>query len=169
MLSSKKTTQYLFYAYLILLTWGILFKFETRIGYIYFFQNTRFVNWVPFSAPLIANGNIVWEEMFFNLFFFIPMGVCLPLLKSQWSVWQIIYFGFLLSLLYEGLQFILAVGMTDITDLMLNTLGAGIGLLLYQLFLKLFKSHTRKWVNVIGLIIVTIPLSVLVLFVIIGF
>lgn len=169
MLSSKKTTQYLFYAYLILLTWGILFKFEMRIGYIYFFQNTRFVNWVPFSAPLIANGNIVWEEMAFNLFFFIPVGVCLPLLKPQWSVWQIIYFGFLLSLLYEGLQFILAVGMTDITDLMLNTLGAGIGLLLYQLFLKLFKSHTRKWVNVIGLIIVTIPLSVLVLFVIIGF
>ncbi len=107
--------------------------------------------------------------MVFNLFFFIPVGVCLPLLKSQWSVWQIIYFGFLLSLLYEGLQFILAVGMTDITDLMLNTLGAGIGLLLYQLFLKLFKSHTRKWVNVIGLIIVTIPLSILVLFVIIGF
>ena len=28
MLESKKTTRYVFYVYLILLTWGILFKFE---------------------------------------------------------------------------------------------------------------------------------------------
>ena len=43
MLASKKTTQYVFYAYLLLLTWGILFKFETNPGTIVFFLAPRYL------------------------------------------------------------------------------------------------------------------------------
>ena len=152
MLASKKTTQYVFYAYLLLLTWGILFKFETNPGSIVFFLAPRYVNWIPFSEPLIVNGKIVVAEMLFNLVSFIPLGVCLPLVKSPWPRWKIAGAGFLLSLVYECLQYILAIGATDITDLILNTLGVCVGLLLYQLFKKVLKSQTRKWVNILGIL-----------------
>ena len=168
MLASKKTTQYVFYAYLLLLTWGILFKFETNPGSIVFFLAPRYVNWIPFSEPLIVNGKIVVAEMLFNLVSFIPLGVCLPLVKSPWPRWKIAGAGFLLSLVYECLQYILAIGATDITDLILNTLGVCVGLLLYQLFKKVLKSQTRKRVNIIGMIVLGLAYLILLLLIVIG-
>lgn len=168
MLASKKTTQYVFYAYLLLLTWGILFKFETNPGSIVFFLAPRYVNWIPFSESLIVNGKIVVAEMLFNLVSFIPLGVCLPLVKSPWPRWKIAGAGFLLSLVYECLQYILAIGATDITDLILNTLGVCVGLLLYQLFKKVLKSQTRKWVNIIGMIVLGLAYLILLLLIVIG-
>ena len=168
MLASKKTTQYVFYAYLLLLTWGILFKFETNPRTIVFFSAPRYVNWIPFSEPLIVNGKIVVAEMLFNLVSFIPLGVCLPLVESPWPRWKIAGAGFLLSLVYECLQYILAIGATDITDLILNTLGVCVGLLLYQLFRKVLKSQTRKWVNIIGLIVLGLAYLILLLLIVIG-
>lgn len=168
MLSSKKTSRYLFYAYLILLTWCILFKFETRLEFLGFFSSPRVINWLPFAEPMIVNGNIVWAEMAFNHLFFIPFGVCIPLVREGWSPWKIIGAGFSLSFLYELLQFILAIGMADVTDLIFNTLGVVLGLLVYHLFLKITKTQTRKWVNTIGLIFVGLPLIVLILLVIVG-
>ena len=168
MLASKKTTQYVFYAYLILLTWGILFKFETNPGTIVFFLAPRYVNWIPFSEPLIVNGKIVFAEMLFNLVSFIPLGVCLPLVKSPWSRWEIAGAGLLLSLVYECLQYILAIGATDMTDLILNTLGVCVGLLIYQIFIRVFKSQIRKWVNILGMLSLGFAYFVLLLLHLIG-
>lgn len=168
MLASKKTTQYVFYVYLLLLTWGILFKFETNPAFIRFFAAPRSVNWMPFSEPLIVNGKIVVAEMLFNLIFFIPLGICLPLVKSKWSSWEIAGIGLLLSLFYECLQYILAIGATDMTDLILNTLGVCVGLLIYQLFIKVLKSQTRKWVNIIGIIVLGLAYLILLLLIVIG-
>ncbi|WP_409349814.1 VanZ family protein, partial [Streptococcus pneumoniae] len=99
MLESKKTTRYVFYVYLMLLTWGILFKFETNPEFIAFFLAPRYINWIPFSEPLIVDGKIVFAEMLFNLIFFIPLGVCFPLIKTNLSSLRIVGTGFLISLL----------------------------------------------------------------------
>lgn len=80
LLKSKKLTFILFYLYLFLLSWCILFKFETQLQFINCFQKERVVNWVPFTQPVIVNGDIVFAEMGFNLLFFIPFGVCLQYL-----------------------------------------------------------------------------------------
>ncbi len=104
MLESKKTTRYVFYVYLMLLTWGILFKFETNPEFIAFFLAPRYINWIPFSEPLIVDGKIVFAEMLFNLIFFIPLGVCFPLIKTNLSSLRIVGTGFLISLLFECLQ-----------------------------------------------------------------
>lgn len=82
--------------------------------------------------------------MLFNLISFIPLGVCFPLIKTNLSSLRIVGTGFLISLLFECLQYILAIGITDITDLTLNTLGVCVGLLIYQIFIRVFKSQTRK-------------------------
>ena len=55
--------------------------------------------------------------MLFNLISFIPLGVCFPLIKTNLSNLKIVGTGFLISLLFECLQYILAIGITDITDL----------------------------------------------------
>lgn len=59
MLESKKTTRYVFYVYLMLLTWGILFKFETNPEFIAFFLSSKVYQLIPFSEPLIVDGKIV--------------------------------------------------------------------------------------------------------------
>ncbi|MGT2933927.1 VanZ family protein [Streptococcus catagoni] len=168
MIASKKVTTFLFCLYLLLLTWCVLFKFETQFQYINFFQEKRMINWILFTQPLIVNGDIVFAEMGFNLLFFVPLGVSLPLMFPKWSYVKIIGSGFLLSLIYESLQFILAIGKADVTDLLFNTLGLCIGLLLYPLLVKLFKNRVRFWINVIGIVCIGIPAIGLILFVIIG-
>lgn len=115
LLKSKKLTFILFYLYLFLLSWCILFKFETQLQFINCFQQERVVNWVPFTQPVIVNGDIVFAEMGFNLLFFIPFGVCLPILAPNWTYKKIVSLGLLLSLLYETLQFILAIGINRFT------------------------------------------------------
>ena len=119
MLESKKTTRYVFYVYLMLLTWGILFKFETNPEFIAFFLASRYINWIPFSEPLIVDGKIVFAEMLFNLISFIPLGVC-------------------------------------------------VGLLTYQIFIRVFKSQTRKWVNILGMLSLGFAYLVLLLLHLIG-
>ena len=168
MLASKKTTAYLFMAYLLLLTWGILFKFETRLEYITPFMNVRHINWMPFSDPLIVNGEVVFAEMVINLLFFIPLGVCLPLIKTEWSIWRMMASGLFLSLLYESLQFLLAIGMTDITDVLLNTSGVLLGLVIHYLFAKFLQTHARKWINIIGILVVMPPFIILISLFILG-
>lgn len=168
MLSSKKTSRYLFYAYLLLLSWGILLKFETDLSFVTFFYGPRIVNWIPFAQPLVVNGKIVVAEMVFNTLFFVPLGLCLPLIKPDWKSLQVLSTGFLVSLLYEVLQYILAIGMADVTDLLLNTLGTCLGFLLYQLLIKLWKEKSRKWINILGLIFVALPLFLLLVLVILG-
>lgn len=123
---------------------------------------------IPFSEPLVVNGDIVFAEMGFNLLVFIPFGVCLPLIREEWSFRKILGCGFLLSFLYESLQYILTIGMADVTDLIFNTLGVGVGLLVYLIFTKIFKSKTRQWVNVVGLAVIGLSFIVLILLFILG-
>ena len=62
-------------------------------------------------------GNIIW---------FVPFGFLLKKLTKITTA-KIIFFGFLLSLFIETMQFIFGVGVSEIDDLLLNTLGAATG------------------------------------------
>lgn len=59
------------------------------------------------------------------------------MLKSNWSFIKKIIPIFLTSLIVEILQYIFAVGATDITDLIGNTLGGVIGIGIFYLLIKL--------------------------------
>ena len=62
-------------------------------------------------------GNIIW---------FVPFGFLLKRL-TRMTAGKIIFLGFLLSLFIETTQFIFGTGVSEIDDLLLNTLGAAIG------------------------------------------
>lgn len=130
---STSIVRIIFWLYLVIITWGILFKFATRLYDIPFFMNYRYINWMPFAEPLIVDGRIIWEEMVFNLLAFAPFGFLFPLRNPKTSTARVLLFGCLLSLLYEVLQYMLAIGMADVTDLVMNTLGVCSGLMIYKI------------------------------------
>jgi len=68
-------------------------------------------------------GNIVW---------FVPMGVFIPALtRKHLGFIRVVLIGALISTSIETLQFVLNTGVTDIDDVIFNTLGAAVGYLLY--------------------------------------
>lgn len=78
----------------------------------------------------MVNGEVIWLEPIFNLLVFVPFSILLTRLKPDWSSFKVIGAGCLLSLTYEALQYILAIGVSDITDVLMNSLGVLLGLVI---------------------------------------
>jgi glycopeptide antibiotics resistance protein len=70
-----------------------------------------------------------------NIIVFMPVGIFIPYLfhNKTWAykINFILIIGFLFSFGVESIQFIISVGVFDVDDLILNTLGALIGWKLY--------------------------------------
>ena len=67
-----------------------------------------------------------------NVIGFLPFGFFLPILSRQLRNGALVtMLGFGLSLLVESIQLIFKVGCFDVDDLILNTLGAAIGYMLF--------------------------------------
>lgn len=119
----------LFAAYLLILLWLVLFKFSyDPIGVIRDYQ-TRSLNLIPFAY---ANKS----EVVSNIFAFVPFGVMLGVdfkrVLARYKIAVIFFF----SLAVEVIQFALAIGATDITDIIANTLGGVAGLTGYLVIKK---------------------------------
>lgn len=136
--------------YLFLLIWLILFKFSTNLSEM---SHIRNINLIPFGASMLINGKPALDEIFYNILVFIPFGVYIALLKPEWPLWTKIIPSFCLSLLFEILQFILAIGASDITDVIGNTFGGVLGLALHKILTRLFKKSPLTIINLIGLVI----------------
>ncbi|MBZ6006972.1 VanZ family protein [Paraclostridium bifermentans] len=72
------------------------------------------------------------------------------------------------SLLFEVTQFIFGLGASDITDLINNTLGGAIGILIYFILIKIFKSDLKlnKFINIcasLATICLTLRLTILII------
>lgn len=77
-------------------------------------------------------GNIVW---------FIPFGMLLPLmLRPKHKAIHVVFWGMLLSMFIECMQFYMHTGIADIDDLIFNTTGALIGAVLYVILHKIIMS-----------------------------
>ena len=78
-----------------------------------------------------------------NIVIFIPFGFLLPILLKKASFKQVVWLGFLFSLTIETMQFIFRVGIAELDDLILNTIGAAVGYLC-SYFVKMMVEHSRK-------------------------
>jgi len=77
------------------------------------------------------NFDIVFKNLLGNIVLFIPIGIIAPLLNTRLLKWvPLILFTFLLIFCVELAQMLLRVGSFDVDDIILNTLGAAIGLLM---------------------------------------
>ncbi|MCB7376109.1 VanZ family protein [Bariatricus massiliensis] len=143
----KCLTTALFTVYVLAIIWIILFKMQL-IPVV----TQRSLNLIPFGESVIVNGKLDISEIIYNLLIFVPFGIYMGMLKPDWSFFKKAAPIFLTSLAFETLQFIFAIGATDITDLIGNTLGGIIGIGLYFVFARLFKGKSLQIMNILALI-----------------
>jgi glycopeptide antibiotics resistance protein len=135
--------------YIAILIWLVLFKFSVHISHV-FAHHHRSLNLIPFAAPSIVNGKINYGEMIYNCIFFIPLALLLDVNFKKIGFLPKLAFIMFFSLSAEIIQFIFAIGATDITDVITNTLGGFLGLKLYDLSNKYI--NTKKLDKVIVLV-----------------
>lgn len=158
--ANKKThrlTTALFAVYLIAIGWILLFKMGVRFSY----MEKRSLNFIPFNKASFFTG-----ENILNVVVFVPLGIYAGVLFESWSFSKKLLFFFLLSLLVEGLQYILRVGAFDVTDLFTNTLGGVIGWGIFRAIERAFNNSERaeKFINLLaatGTILVVLLLVLL--------
>jgi glycopeptide antibiotics resistance protein len=128
----------LFAIYLLLLAWIVLWKLQvpyTGGGAL------RELKLVPF-LPTAGAGGSRPAEVLANLALFVPFGLYLGLLKRRWRWWMVGAIVAASSLLLEVAQYLLAVGRSDVTDLVVNTAGGLIGMGILALVGRRLKART---------------------------
>lgn len=110
--------------YILGLLWLVLFKSSVDIPEVLHHQ-IRNLNLIPFAA-----GGVV-REMIDNMIIFLPLGLLLRVNFKQTRLWHKLAFVSMLSIAFEAIQYVLAIGVSDITDVIMNTLGGLVGLVLY--------------------------------------
>ncbi|KOR24702.1 VanZ family protein [Clostridium sp. L74] len=157
----KKLGKILLLVYGLLLIWILLFKFSISpsavISRAFDGASYRHINLIP----LMESGGR--KEVLLNFIIFIPLGVVAQLVGKKNSIIKNMIYILIFSLFIEVSQYILAVGATDITDLLTNTLGGILGILFYFGLSRLF--NTKKFDK----ILVIAGLTLLVLAVLIVF
>ena len=87
------------------------------------------------------NHKFWFMQIFLNVLFFVPLGFLLPFMNKRFNDPVIVTVtGFLFSFGIESMQFITSRGVTEIDDIINNTLGAFIGFVAYTVFLALFPQ-----------------------------
>lgn len=144
----SKLTVALFIIYFIALFWILLFKLGVQFSY----MSERSVNLVPFSEAM-SNGRIDFGEVMLNVIIFVPLGIYAGLLFRKWNVGTKVLLFFLTSLTFEVIQYILRVGAFDSTDIITNSFGGIIGLMIFMLIDRSFNNihKAQKFINFIAL------------------
>lgn len=93
------------------------------------------INLIPFIGGVGISD-------YLNIVMFIPLGIILPLMWTRYDDFkQTVRYGFYVSLLIEISQLFVRSRATDVNDLIMNTLGAVIGWLIYKLFSRLILKQ----------------------------
>ena len=149
----KRLIAFLFFLFIIALIWVIVFKCN-RNDHLWIERNLshslreRFTySIIPFKEDLqqIAAGSVVeLLALIFNVVCFLPFGVLLSFLISKKAT---ILLGFAFSSAVEIFQLFSGWGGFDFMDILLNTLGAVIGVVLYEYF---FSKLSDKAIGTIA-------------------
>ncbi len=149
------------FIFCLLIGWIILFKMSFSLSAL---TGLRGINLIPFYYDRETSFHL--SEVLLNLFAFIPLGLFLKLLKLKFKTTVLLGFGYSLAL--ELLQLAFGIGITDITDLITNTLGAVIGALLYVILSKTFKKTDTldlvlKVCATVGVVLLTVLMFILLI------
>lgn len=125
----KTLSRTLLVIYLLVLAWLVLFKFSYDFISVLLDFHSRSLNLIPFAGGIS-------REMIDNFVVFIPFGLLLGINLKQTDLWRKLAYISIFSVAAEAIQFLFAIGRTDITDVIMNTLGGLIGLVLYDLAKK---------------------------------
>lgn len=149
MKKEQRITTVLLTIYLIILTWIILLKMQVTTEML---PSIRNINLIPYGQSVIVNGRIDFTEIINNAIAFIPVGVYVAMLKPEWSFIKKVLPSVGISLIYEVLQYAFAIGATDITDVINNTIGGIVGVCIAALCFTMFKEKAYKVLHTLAII-----------------
>lgn len=149
MKKEQRITTVLLTIYLIILTWIILLKMQVTTEML---PSIRNINLIPYGQSVIVNGRIDFTEIINNAIAFIPVGVYVAMLKPEWSFIKKVLPSVGISLIYEVLQYVFAIGATDITDVINNTIGGIVGVCVAALCFTMFKEKAYKVLHTLAII-----------------
>ena len=127
-----------------------IFFLARRRPHVTFFQHKEEVKLIPLKNKLFflqaynyilpSDRWIFYTDLFGNIAIFIPLPFFLVMVFHVKSYWKIILIACASSLCVECIQFIFSIGVADIDDVILNTLGAAIGLVVVSFTKKIIPS-----------------------------
>lgn len=140
----------LFILYILLLVYFLFFSEEygraAAMEREYQYNLVPFVEIRRFWVYREQLGNFaVFTNLAGNVIGFIPLGILVPVIFTSFrSGGLIVLSGFALSLLVETIQLITKVGSFDVDDMILNTLGAFLGYLIFKICDKIRRNYDGK-------------------------
>lgn len=150
----------LFVVYLLMLAWLVLWKSEIPwIGG----GALRRIKWIPFVAGAGVGGSAP-REVVANIGLFLPFGIYLSLLFPMWGWWKAVGVIAGASAVLEVLQYALAVGISDVTDVCTNTAGGVAGIGLAVLLRRKLQARTATVVSRTALITTALALVLIGIF-----
>ncbi len=152
----RSLARILFALYLVILAWLILFKFSIHIASVLHYDK-RSLNFVPFANASGSSG-----ESVANVLVFIPFGLLLGVNFKRMGFLTKLLIVLSASIAAEAIQYMFAIGATDITDVITNTLGGLTGIVGYDLSSRYVdQASLDKFIVVVGSVV--LGLSVLLL------
>ena len=138
MKKTRNLTKTIFIIYCGILIWTVLLKMAASPEELRYLTGIRKLNLIPFDY---RGGipRILIRETAMNVLVFIPFGFYLNMLGVSGG--KTVFRGFLLSFAFEACQYLLAIGISDMTDLLTNTLGTAIGVGLYLLIREIWPNQ----------------------------
>lgn len=131
-----------FIFYVSFLIWNILFKYVSPMELFsssrYFYRN---INLIPFND--IINNNYNQLDIWGNVILFIPLGIYIKTFFKNSNMLKNIIILCGISLIFEVSQYVFAIGATDITDIITNTIGGILGINIYLLLKRLLKEDKK--------------------------
>lgn len=162
-MKSKRFTLGLLIFYLLALTWIIIFKLQ------FSFENLphiKSINLIPFGQSVVVNGKMDFGEIIQNALAFIPYGLFIHVLWEEKSLPKQFIPIICTSLIFEIVQFIFAIGASDITDIISNSSGGIAGIAIAVFISNVSRTGWIKFINIIsfiGAIILTLFIAILLL------
>ncbi|WP_336864792.1 VanZ family protein [Peribacillus frigoritolerans] len=142
----KKSVNVLFlFSLLLIVTLTLLYPFPTSISTISYVKS----NYIPFVVirDLLTSYSFLSSmyNIIGNIILFMPLGFLLPFKYKRINKYvKSALVGFIVSVFIELTQLLLPYRQTDIDDVILNTLGTGIGYGLYNLWINIVSEKQKK-------------------------
>lgn len=161
----NKILKILLAIYVIIITWIIVFKMQFSMQHLPYIRS---INLIPFGESVIVNGKIYLGEIIDNLLIFIPVGLYIGIISKNQKFYKKILPILFLTLIFETTQYILHIGATDITDIIMNTSGGVLGIFIINILHKIFKNEEKvdKILEILALIctvLVVVFISILII------
>ncbi|KQO10706.1 VanZ family protein [Paenibacillus sp. Leaf72] len=101
---------------------------------------------------LSISGSILFSNLIGNTLAFIPLGIFMAeLIQSKRALCiKVVMLSFLLSLFFESTQFFLGIGIFDVDDLLLNTVGGMMGYIAWKIVkvgVKVLQPTTARGIK----------------------